>query len=88
MNWIKTPSLFLVIVGGIKSIAEVKEKIVPFVEVFYCLFVAIVIVLNCASLPATIGNILIGALSLEGIACTTHFLTVTVTYPTKARSTT
>tara|TARA_X000000950_G_C13355656_1_gene434292 strand:- start:318 stop:446 length:129 start_codon:yes stop_codon:yes gene_type:complete len=42
----------------------VKEKIVTFVEVFYCLFVAIVIVLNSASSPATIGNIFIGALSL------------------------
>jgi len=60
--------VFLVIVGGIKSIAKVTEKIVPFMAVFYCLFAVIVIVLNAASLPAAIGNIFTGAFSPEGVA--------------------
>jgi AGCS family alanine or glycine:cation symporter len=60
--------VFLVIVGGIKSIAKVTEKIVPFMAVFYCLFAVIVIILNYASLPAAVANIFTGALSPEGVA--------------------
>lgn len=60
--------VFLVIVGGIKSIAKVTEKIVPFMAVFYCLFAVIVIVLNYASLPAAVVNIFTGAFSPEGVA--------------------
>jgi len=60
--------VFLVIVGGIKSIAKVTEKIVPFMAVFYCLFAVIVIILNYASLPAAIVNIFTGAFSPEGVA--------------------
>ncbi|MGA1022688.1 MAG: alanine/glycine:cation symporter family protein [Candidatus Puniceispirillaceae bacterium] len=60
--------VFLVIVGGIKSIAKVTEKIVPFMAVFYCLFAVIVIILNYASLPAAVANIFTGAFSPEGVA--------------------
>jgi len=60
--------VFLVIVGGIKSIAKVTEKIVPFMAVFYCLFAVIVIILNYASLPAAVVNIFTGAFSPEGVA--------------------
>ena len=60
--------VFLVIVGGIKSIAKVTEKIVPFMAGFYCLFAVIVIVLNYASLPVAVVNIFTGAFSPEGAA--------------------
>jgi len=60
--------VFLVIVGGIKSITKVTEKIVPFMAVFYCLFAVIVIILNYASLPAAVVNIFTGAFSPEGVA--------------------
>ena len=60
--------VFSVIVGGIKSIAKVTEKIVPFMAVFYCVFAVIVILINCAALPAAIGNIFAGALTPDGVA--------------------
>ena len=42
--------VFSVLVGGIKPITKVTEKIVPFMAVFYCLFAVIVILMNYASL--------------------------------------
>ena len=60
--------VYLVIVGGIKSIARVTEKIVPFMAVFYCVFALIVIFLNIASIPAAIGNIFTGAFTADGVA--------------------
>lgn len=60
--------VYAVIVGGIKSIARVTEKIVPFMAVFYCLFAIIVILLNIGSLPAAIGNIFTGAFTADGVA--------------------
>ena len=60
--------VFSVIVGGIKSIAKVTEKIVPFMAVFYCLFAVLVILMNYASLPAAIGNIFTGAFTADGVA--------------------
>lgn len=43
--------VFSVIIGGIKLIAKVTEKAVPFMAIFYCLFALIVIFLNYASIP-------------------------------------
>jgi len=60
--------VFSVIVGGIKSIAKVTEKIVPFMAVFYCIFAIIVILINFAAIPAAIGNIFAGAFTGEGVA--------------------
>ncbi len=60
--------VFSVIVGGIKSIARVTEKIVPFMAIFYCLFAIIVIVMNAHTLPQAIANIFTGAFTGEGVA--------------------
>ena len=60
--------VFSVIVGGIKSIAKVTEKIVPFMAVFYCLFAIIVILMNANTLPQVIANIFTGAFTGEGVA--------------------
>ena len=60
--------VFSVIVGGIKSIARVTEKIVPFMAIFYCLFAIIVILMNAHTLPTAIGNIFSGAFTGEGVA--------------------
>jgi AGCS family alanine or glycine:cation symporter len=59
--------VFAVIVGGIKSIARVTEKIVPFMAVFYCLFALIVIAMNFESIPQAIVNIFAGAFTGEGV---------------------
>ena len=60
--------VFMVIVGGIKSIAKVTEKIVPFMAVFYCIFAIIVIILNASAIPQAITNIFYGAFTGEGVA--------------------
>lgn len=60
--------VFAVIVGGIKSIARVTEKIVPFMAVFYCIFALIVIFMNSAAIPEAISNVFSGALTGEGVA--------------------
>ena len=60
--------VFSVIIGGIKSIARVTEKVVPFMAIFYCFFAIIVILLNFTSLPAAISNIFTGAFTGEGVA--------------------
>jgi len=60
--------VFSVIIGGIKSIARVTEKIVPFMAIFYCLFAIIVILMNASTIPTAIGNIFNGAFTGEGVA--------------------
>ena len=60
--------VFMVIVGGIKSIARVTEKIVPFMAVFYCVFAIIVILMNVSTIPQAISNIFTGAFTGEGVA--------------------
>jgi alanine or glycine:cation symporter, AGCS family len=58
----------LVIIGGIKSIARVTEKIVPFMALFYCFFAGVVILMNLPYIPAALGAILEGAFTGEGVA--------------------
>ena len=60
--------VFAVIVGGIKSIAAVTEKVVPFMALFYCVFALIVIFMNASALPEAIANIFSGAMTGEGVA--------------------
>jgi len=60
--------VFAVIVGGIKSIARVTEKIVPFMAIFYCFFALIIIFMNGSAIPEAISNIFSGALTGEGVA--------------------
>ncbi len=59
--------VFAVIIGGIKSIAKVAEKIVPFMAVFYCLFAITVIIMNADVIPQAISNIFTGAFTGEGV---------------------
>jgi AGCS family alanine or glycine:cation symporter len=57
-----------VIIGGIKSIAKVTEKIVPFMAVVYITACIIVIIWNIGSVPAAFGDIFTGAFTGEGVA--------------------
>jgi AGCS family alanine or glycine:cation symporter len=57
-----------VIIGGIKSIARVTEKVVPFMAIIYCGAAVIIILVNITSLPTAIGAILVGAFTPEGVA--------------------
>ncbi len=60
--------VFAVIVGGIKSIAKVTGRIVPFMALFYLVFALIVIFMNYTCIPEAIGNIFRGAMTGDGVA--------------------
>lgn len=57
-----------VIIGGIKSIARVTEKVVPFMAVIYVGAGIIIILANITEVPAAISAIVVGAFSPEGVA--------------------
>lgn len=57
-----------VIIGGIRSIARVTEKVVPFMAVLYLLACFVVIGSNLGAVPGAFGQIVSGAFSPEGIA--------------------
>jgi AGCS family alanine or glycine:cation symporter len=71
MGWIfglvMAAIVFAVIVGGIKSIARVTEKIVPFMAILYCTFAIIVILMNGTHIPQAIANIFTGAFTADGV---------------------
>lgn len=51
----------VVIIGGIKRIAKVTEKIVPVMAIIYCVAALIIILMNITSVPGAIGEIISGA---------------------------
>ena len=57
-----------VIIGGIKSIAKVTEKVVPFMAVIYCAAALIIILFNITAVPNALAAIFTGAFSAEGVA--------------------
>ncbi len=58
----------LVIIGGIKGIARVTSKIVPFMAVIYVTAGLIIILLNISEVPSAFGAIFAGAFTAEGIS--------------------
>jgi len=58
----------LVIMGGIKGIARVTSKIVPFMAVVYVLAGLTIILMNITLVPSAIGQIIDGAFTAEGIS--------------------
>ncbi len=56
-----------VIIGGIKSIARVTEKIVPFMAILYVGTAVIIIAMNFSNIGWAFGQIIGGAFSPEGI---------------------
>lgn len=60
--------VFVVIVGGLKSIANVTEKVVPFMGVMYVAAAAIILLLNINHIGTAIGMIFEGAFTGMGVA--------------------
>ncbi len=58
----------LVIIGGIKGIARVTSKVVPFMAVIYIAAGIMVILMNLSAVPAAMMAIVTGAFSAEGVA--------------------
>lgn len=57
----------IVIIGGIKSIASVTDKIVPFMVVVYVVAALFILFANASALPQAFGAIIDGAFSPAGI---------------------
>jgi alanine or glycine:cation symporter, AGCS family len=60
--------VFAVIIGGIKSIASVTEKIVPFMGILYVGSALIIILMNINNIGEAFGQIFAGAFTTTGIA--------------------
>ncbi len=66
----------IVIIGGVKRIASVCDKLVPFMAVFYVLGCAIILSMTAKTIPATIGLIVSNAFT--GTAVTGGFAGSTI----------
>ncbi len=55
----------LVIVGGLKRIASVTEKIVPFMVILYIVGTLVILAMNIGQVPAVFGSIFRGAFSIK-----------------------
>lgn len=60
--------VFLVIVGGLKSIASVTEKVVPFMGVMYVVAALIILLMNIGQIGWAFGQIFAGAFTGAGVA--------------------
>jgi len=61
-------AVFVVIIGGIKSIGSVAEKVVPFMALMYMTAGMIVLIVNADKILWAFGQIFTGAFSAEGVA--------------------
>ena len=57
-----------IILGGIKRIGRVTEKIIPFISLLYILGAIIIIVINARAIPGVMGSIFRGAFGLDAAA--------------------
>lgn len=58
-------AVFIVIIGGIKSIGRVAETIVPWMAAIYLIMAFIALVINAPYLPETFGRIFYGAFNAQ-----------------------
>lgn len=61
-------AVFIVIIGGIKSIGGVAEKVIPFMAGAYIIMAIIALILNIQDIPATFGLIFRGAFGFDAAA--------------------
>jgi len=57
-----------VIIGGIKTIANVASKIVPFMAAIYLIAGLVLLIMNSAEVPAAFGAIFKGAFGIDAVA--------------------
>ena len=57
-----------IIIGGIRSIAQVTAKMVPFMVLLYIIGALIVVLMNYQAIPQAVMAIITGAFSTEGVA--------------------
>lgn len=57
----------LVIIGGVRRIAKVAEKIVPFMALIYVTGALVILIINVNEIPAAFGMIFAGAFGLKSV---------------------
>ncbi|RZV42105.1 MAG: alanine:cation symporter family protein, partial [Acidimicrobiales bacterium] len=57
----------VIIIGGIRSIARITAKLVPFMVLIYLAGAFVVLAMNFAQIPAAIGAIITGAFTAKGV---------------------
>lgn len=58
----------VVIIGGIRSIARVTDKLVPAMAILYVVCCTTVLIFNASHIPSAIGGIFTGAFNPDGVA--------------------
>ena len=76
--------VFVVIIGGIKSIGNVAEKVVPFMAAAYIVMALIALAINAQDIPATFGLIFHGAFNPQ--AATGGFVGAAIMLASTGRS--
>jgi len=75
-------AVFVVIIGGIKSIGKVAEKVVPIMAAAYIVMAVIALILNFGDLPETFGRIFYGAFNPQ--SATGGFVGAAIIYAIRA----
>lgn len=57
----------LVVIGGLKRIAAITEKVVPFMVILYLIGSLIIIVMNIETIPAVFVSIFKGAFAMKSV---------------------
>ena len=57
----------VVIIGGLKRIASVTEKLVPFMAIAYMLGALVIIIVNIGTMPAVLKSIIKGAFAMRAV---------------------
>lgn len=71
-----TVCVALVLIGGVKRIANVSQIVVPFMAILYVLFVTILVITNITQVPAAIKIIVTSAFVL--MLCLVFFAFTTI----------
>ena len=58
----------LVVIGGLKRIASVSEKVIPFMVVLYVAFALVLVFCNVSKIPSAIVTIVKGAFGVQAVA--------------------
>ena len=58
----------LVVIGGLKRIASVSEKVIPFMVVLYVAFALVLVFCNISKIPSAIVTIVKGAFGVQAVA--------------------
>ncbi len=60
--------IFIILIGGVKRIGSVAEKLVPFMALLYIIFTLVVVAVNIEKIPSVFSEIFRGAFGMSSVA--------------------